>query len=670
MANWKKLASGAAGAAGVGGGLNVEDVFSTYLYEGNASTQTITNDIDLSTEGGMVWLKRRDGGAAHHLYDTERGATKRLRSDSTNAEDTQSNGLTAFNSDGFNIGSNPNINGGSTKNCSWTFRKAPKFFDVVTYTGNQSNRAIPHNLGCEVGMLIVKNITTGSTNWHCYHRGLTNANYAINLNQTGTEYSNSTFWQGTAPTSEVFYLGTNTQVNTTGDEYVAYLFAHNDGDGEFGPNGDQDIIKCGSYTGSGSTGHHVDLGFEPQWILVKESSASGDNWILMDSMRGLPGGTGTSYNLLFPNLSNAEASGTAPDLYTYIDATGFGYNGSSNGLNQSGETYIYIAIRRGPMAVPESATDVFDVTVYSGNSTADRLINTGFPVDLVTVANRSNSSASGARSTVWSRFVGPSKHLTTSSTSGEIDEAGSVEELYFDQNNGYRLGASTFQGLLNFSGYGSYVAWSWRRAPSFFDVVAYTGAYSPSGKTINHNLGVAPEMIWVKSRNATGNWYVYHANVSADPETDYLVLNEDDSLGDNIFWNDTAPTDTQFFVNGANNANGDIYVAYLFASLDGISKVGSYTGNGSSQTIDCGFSSGARFVLIKRTDISRDWYLWDSARGIVSGNDPHLSLNTTATEVTTDDSIDPSSSGFIVNQVGTLPGINVSSGSYVFYAIA
>lgn len=110
-------------------------------------------------------------------------------------------------------------------------------------------------------------------------------------------------------------------------------------------------------------------------------------------------------------------------------------------------------------------------------------------------------------------------------------------------------------------------------------------------------------------------------------------------------------------------------VAYLFASLAGISKVGSYAGNGASQTINCGFATGARFILIKRTDAAGDWYVWDSVRGIVAANDPHLSLNTTAAEVTTDDSVDPDASGFIVNQVAAT-NINVSGASYIFLAIA
>jgi len=209
----------------------------------------------------------------------------------------------------------------------------------------------------------------------------------------------------------------------------------------------------------------------------------------------------------------------------------------------------------------------------------------------------------------------------------------------------------------------------WKRAPNFFDVVAYTGN-GTAGRTVSHNLGVAPEMMWVKRRDAAGwVWAVYHSGVSVDPETDWLQLNDTNAVADNAtFWNDTSPTDTQFTVGTYNgvNASSGTYIAYLFASLDGVSKVGSYTGNGSSQTIDCGFSSGARFVLIKRTDSTGDWYVWNTERGIVAGNDPYLKLNTTDAEVTSTDWVDPDNSGFIVN--GTT--INASSASFIFYAIA
>ena len=117
------------------------------------------------------------------------------------------------------------------------------------------------------------------------------------------------------------------------------------------------------------------------------------------------------------------------------------------------------------------------------------------------------------------------------------------------------------------------------------------------------------------------------------------------------------------------NYAGTTYVAYLFASCPGVSKVGSYTGNGSSQTINCGFSSGARFFLVKRTDSTGDWWVWDSARGITAPADPALALNSTAAEVTSADATDPDNSGIIVNQEATC-NINVNGATYIFLAIA
>jgi hypothetical protein len=151
------------------------------------------------------------------------------------------------------------------------------------------------------------------------------------------------------------------------------------------------------------------------------------------------------------------------------------------------------------------------------------------------------------------------------------------------------------------------------------------------------------------------------------------VLNLTDAVGtgNSVLWNSTAPTSTVFSLGASSNinTNGATNVAYLFATCAGVSKCFNYTGNGSSQTINCGFTGGARWILIKRTDSTGDWYVWDSARGIVSGNDPHLSLNTTAAEVTSDDTIDTDSTGFVVNQVSAT-NVNVSSATYIGLAIA
>ena len=135
------------------------------------------------------------------------------------------------------------------------------------------------------------------------------------------------------------------------------------------------------------------------------------------------------------------------------------------------------------------------------------------------------------------------------------------------------------------------------------------------------------------------------------------------------YWNNTAPTSSVFTVgtDGGTNASSTNYVAYLFASLPGVSKVGSYTGTGTTQQINCGFTGGARFVLIKRTDSTGDWYVWDTARGMVAGTDPSLLLNSTAAEVNAN-SVYTTGVGFQI--VSTAAGINASGGTYIYLAIA
>jgi hypothetical protein len=211
----------------------------------------------------------------------------------------------------------------------------------------------------------------------------------------------------------------------------------------------------------------------------------------------------------------------------------------------------------------------------------------------------------------------------------------------------------------------SYFLWGFRRAPGFFDVVCYTG--TGASATLNHNLGVSPEMVIVKGRTVVSNWETYLSLLGGTVGNGLAINTNGAKIGTPPVSSVTATTFT--LNNGVSTTNGQTYVAYLFATVPGVSKVGSYTGNGSSQTINCGFTGGSRFVLIKRTDSTGDWYVWDSARGIVSANDPHLSLNTTAAEVTTNDSIDPDNTGFIVNQVAAT-NINVTSATYIYLAIA
>jgi hypothetical protein len=219
----------------------------------------------------------------------------------------------------------------------------------------------------------------------------------------------------------------------------------------------------------------------------------------------------------------------------------------------------------------------------------------------------------------------------------------------------------------NQSGF-NYVNHAMRRAPSFFDEVCYTGN-NVSGRTITHNLAAVPELMIVKSRtSATRDWIVYDATNGA---TKYMNLNNNSASGAGSVWASTAPTSTVFTVSDSSSVNDPAqnYVAYLFATCAGVSKVGSYTGTAATLQIDCGFTGGARFVLIKRTDSTGDWYVWDTARGIVSGNDPYLLWNSDVAEVTSTDYIDTYSAGFEISS--TAPAaINASGGSFIFLAIS
>jgi len=634
----------------------IEDVFSTWLYTGSSSAQTITNGIDLLNKGGLVWLKGRNVGSAfgygdHELFDSANvGSTRKyLRSDGTDALAINGSiAATPFTASGFNLDAGPEINNraGDT-NVSWTFRKQPKFFDVVTYTGTGSNRTIAHNLGSTPGVIIIKQTSAAGQDWPVYHRSLgpTYVSY-LDLTNAASTSRGGFVWNNTAPTSTVFSVGIGGEVNSSGETYVAYLFAHDAGG--FGLSGTDNVISCGSFTTDGSGNATVNLGYEPQWTMTKRTDSSGV-WSMNDVMRGMPLSSGNQ--LLEAQSSAAESTGGQS---LKPNATGFTVTGTN-----ASATFIYIAIRRGPMKVPTDGTSVFAPAYYSSGLATGTKSTTNFPVDMQMV--RYTPGTSSINSMFVDRLRGVSStsgtvsgpYLVSSSTAAETTSGSNG----WDNTGFYRAGG--------FGPSDPSVYHSLGRAPGFFDEVCYTG--TGSATTFSHNLGVVPELLITKNRSNASNWRVYSATLG---NTKYLTLNGDqaeDTLS--TMWNNTTPTSSVFTVGTSNSASGQTYVAYLFASALGVSKVGSYTGNGSNQTINCGFTGGARFVMIKRTDSTGDWYVWDTARGIVSGNDPRLSLNTTAAEVTTDDSVDTDSTGFVVNQLSAT-NINVTSATYIFLAIA
>jgi hypothetical protein len=654
--------SGAASYDGFGGGVAavpnyIEDVFSTYLWTTSTSNQTINNGIDM-TKGALTWIKSRSNAFDHVLQRAAGygGSATPQFSNSTSAGNPGYYRLSDTTS-GFTMGTDY-YTGTPQTAVVWTFRKQPKFFDVVTWTGNNADgRFISHSLGSAPGMVIIKN-TSSTYDWVVWHRSLANPSKYLVLNSTAAtatdiygpfgSYDGGFTTNSACFTSTGFYVAADARSNLSGNNYVAYIFAHDAGG--FGLTGTDNVISCGSFTTDGSGTATVSLGYEPQWILWKRSDDA-SNWLLLDNMRSW-NVSGNDF-LLRPNLSDAESTGAN---YGFPTATGFYMENMA-----ASATYIYIAIRRGPMKTPTTGTSVFGNNARSGTG-ANATVTGGQTDDLVIFKNRGS-----AQNPIWATRLTDTRYMQSNGTAAEVAAGTNIlQSNPWDVMDGVKVG--TTSALTNASS-NTFINYLFRRAPGFFDVVCYTG--TGSATTVTHNLGAVPELMIVKSRSlgVNSDWAVYNATSG---NTGYTYLN--DSLQvftSSVFWNNTTPTASVFTVgtNSRVNSSGETYVAYLFASCPGVSKVGTYTGTGALQTIDCGFTGGARWVMIKRTDDVGDWLVYDSARGITSGNDPYFRMNSSAAEITGTNYVDTTSVGFQVTAAAPA-GLNASGGTYIFLAIA
>ena len=321
--------------------------FNTKLYTGNGSTQSITG---VGFQPDFCWNKNRSSATSHQLFDSVRGATKRIYSDSNAAEDTNTNSLTSFDSDGFSVGSGSSANGNGNNIVSWNWKangagsantdgtinstvsvNTTAGFSIVSYTGNGTTGAtVGHGLGVKPNMIILKYRNAGSTNWQVYHSSLGATKY-LQLNSTGTSTTSNTRWNDTEPTNQVFTLGSSGDVKTNGGQYIAYCFAEKTG-----------YSKFGSWVGNNNVdGTFIYTGFSPKFILWKNiSSAYG--WYMMDAKRDIDN---PAEKYIYAHLADAEGTNTFFDFVSNgfkIRSTGAGHNSSSN-------TYIYMAFAEEPL---------------------------------------------------------------------------------------------------------------------------------------------------------------------------------------------------------------------------------------------------------------------------------------------------------------------------------
>ena len=617
--------------------LYVDDVFVAYTRTGTGASQVTTTNIDM-TKGYTLWSKGRSGATDHAVYNSSRGVTYDIVTNTTAAQTTQAQGLTAVSATGHTYGTLAKVNTSSATYVDYVFREAIKFHhqEVVVKSAGSNATVDLSTLGT-VGMVRVKR-TDAAGSWYIWHRSLTAGKLLIGE----TTAAEATLGHITVSGNTVTLVNGVIADGT----YLVEAWAHDtSADG---------LIQCGSFTG-GTWPLDVTLGWEPQYVLIK-SATSASTWWIFDTAREL-----SESNAIILRAETSAANQALGAGYAGITSTGFRLRVSAGGLGL-GASNIYLAIRR-PNKPPTVGTQVYNAIARTPSSVTYTLTGNPFPIDLVIQQQRVVANTV-EQANFFDRLRGTTKSLSSAQTQAEATNSGITD---FSRQDGFVANYGTWPGM-NWLAENIEVYHLFRRAPGVFDQVCYTG--TGVARTVAHNLGAVPELMIVKSRSSdTANWIVGSVLFSA---LHYLTLNTTAAVATGTtYWNSTTPTASVFTVGTSSDVNAytATYVAYLFASIAGISKVGSYTGNGTSQTINCGFAAGARFILIKRTDSAGDWYVWDTARGIVAANDPHLSLNTTTSEVTNDDSIDPHTSGFIVNQVEAT-SINVNGAVYIFLAIA
>lgn len=296
-----------------GGGTNRN--FKTILYNGNGSTQSVAVGRN-NAAGSLIWIKNRSSSSSHQLYDTVRGVTKPLRTNEQTAETTVSDGLTAFNSTGFTVGSSGSVNASGNQYVAWNFIEDSDFFDVVSWTGTGGTQNIACDIN-DIGMIIAKD-RDATQSWQIYHKNLnrgTNPHlYSIGVTD-GAENTNP-YWGNTATAPDQFSVAS---VNSTsGNDFIGYVFADNVSKG----------IVCDGFISNTSGSATVTVGFQPQFLILRDAESS-DAWRIIDTKRGVN-------KLLYPNLNIVDTS-TASYTFTSNGFTATGLNASKN--------HIYLAIK-------------------------------------------------------------------------------------------------------------------------------------------------------------------------------------------------------------------------------------------------------------------------------------------------------------------------------------
>ena len=686
--------------------------FGTVYWSGNSvMDRPITTGID-NTGDSLIWVKNTDSSGYVHVLTGQHilngGFTNSNSANITNIwtnnsamGDQSTNYITGVLDNGFTIGNSGHVNDPGENYVGWNFLKTSGFLDIVTFSGDGvTGRAVPHNLGTAPGFIMLKNLTLNE-NWMCYHKEAALDGYFaaherfLQINNTGAAFppnsagTASSAWGNTAPDENNFYLGGSVNSNSSGSDFVAYLFADNPSNG----------IKCGSYQGTDYSGTvYVDCGFDPQWVMIKSTVSGIDRWRIYWDGSSTPGSTS-----LAANTHDAEDGGGGVQHITFTGG-GFTVENSAGYSPNWDDKFVFVAIGTPQATVSQPqltltdttvskvsdgsliggtsidqvltvgetvqadtavtgtvATPVFSATVYTGNSSSGssnqtQNVDTGINLDagdgLIIFKQRTGSQPWRWHDTVRGLGYGLESHNANAQT--DYSDQISVSSTGFTVGDTFPYNQISGVDPNNLE---KHSAWTFREAPGFFDIVTYSGN-SSSGRQISHSLGTLPGMIIIKNiSNSNGNWWVWHK----DGGQYEAKLNATSGFG----WETiTGASSNTFTITHGNsfetNQSGSNYVAYVFAeNTSGVIKCGTYTGTGSSQLIDTGFKP--EFVITKSSSHSSDWYVMDSET-------PGKALYTNADMQEQTVPIGYASNGFTVD--GANFALNASGYTYIYLAIA
>ena len=681
-----------------------------YRFDGSANDISFQGSTNFRPD--FTWTKML-GSNNHQLFDSVRGVTKELESNTTAEEVTNSNSLTVFNSNGFTVGSSNNENQSGIEYISWNWRSggaptasntnssgamtsnsvslngtlqssytpsgSPSIyptkmsinttsgFSIVSYTGNGSAGAtIPHGLSSAPNLIITKGTTgsAGVTNWNVYS-SVTGATKKLVLNSTNGQSTNTTWWNDTAPTSNVFSLGTTGDSNYNSSNYIAYCF--------------HDVTnfqKIGSFVGNDSTdGVIVETGFEVGWLLLKNTTTDGNSWAIIDNTRSV---VNPRLDVLFPNSTDNTYTSTGGVNFL---TNGFQVVSTDNFLNGSGDTMLYWAIAADPStAATPTVTKSFDVVTYTGTGAAQNILS-DIKADFAWIKSTSHSTSWEMHDTVRNE---PSRISSDSSSSDPATANGFVEFI----DGGFSLDSTGGGGEVNASGR-TYQALLWSAGShegnlataneqgsissvtsvndaSGFSIVKYIGN-GTNGATVGHGLSVKPEWIFIKNLDDSFGWIVYDTNVNS---VGYLHLTDAFDTS-RLSWgfNSTAPTSTVVTLgyNGQAAVNGDgkAYIMYCFSSISQHSAVGSYTGQTSGVTVTTGFRP--RLIIVKSTSNVENWVVLTTDLG--SGNALKANTNSDNDE-SSRNTFTVSDTGFSFPHQSTADAaLNENNYTYIYYAV-